>query len=144
MVAFIFFLWYNIIVSRYMHKKNLVYTNQYHIIICPYRRRKILVDGVDMRLKEILYQVAKDTDSCIKSLEVMPDHVHVFIDFDPRITLSKMVQLLKGRSSYLLRKEFPKLKSMPCLWSKSYFSCTIGHINERTVQKYIEDQKFRS
>ena len=72
----------------------------------------------------------------------MPDHVHLFIDFDPRLLLHKIIKDFKGQSASILRKELPSLKSrLPSLWIRSYFSSSIGHIVEETIQKYIENQK---
>ena len=126
----------------YTHKKGIVYKNQFHVIFCPKYRRKVLVDGIDVRLKEILYEEAEKLNVTIKSLEVMPDHVHMFIEFDPRLILHKIIKQLKGASSHRLREEFPSLKSkLPSLWTRSYFSCTVGHISEATIMRYIEEQK---
>ena len=128
--------------SGYIHKEGLVYKNQFHVIFCPKYRRKVLVNGVDERLKEILYDTAEELNVTIKAMEVMPDHVHLFLEFDPRIMLHKVVKRLKGRSSRYLREEFPWLKSrIPTLWTRSYFSCSVGHVSEGTIKKYIEDQK---
>ncbi|MDR3539524.1 MAG: IS200/IS605 family transposase, partial [Desulfosporosinus sp.] len=78
----------------------------------------------------------------IKALEIMADHVHMFISFDPRQPLHELIKAFKGRSSKLLRDKYPKLKSrIPSLWTRSYFCCTIGHISEETIQHYIENQK---
>ena len=126
----------------YTHKKGIVYKNQFHIIFCPKYRRKVLVNGVDERLKEILFEIAGEKDVEIKALEIMPDHVHIFIDFDPRITLHKIIKDFKGISSRILREEFPFLKSrLPSLWTRSYFACSIGDISEEAIKKYIENQK---
>lgn len=126
----------------YNHKEGIVYKNQYHIIFCPKYRRKVLVQGVDVRLKEILHETAEENDIALKSVEVMPDHVHLFIEIDPRQPVHMAIRALKGKSSRLLREEFPWLKSkIPSLWTRSYFCCTVGHINEDTIQKYIADQK---
>ena len=126
----------------YTHKKGIVYKNQFHIIFCPKYRRKVLVNGVDTRLKELLYEIAKDKDVNIKALEVMPDHVHIFIEFDPRITLHKVIKDFKGISAGILREEFPSLKTrLPCLWTRSYFACSVGHISEESIKEYIKNQK---
>ena len=112
------------------------------MINIPKYRRPVLVDGVDERLKEILFSVASDFDASIKALEVMPDHVHLFVEIDPRVPLHQFIKSLKGRSSRILREEFPWLKSrIPSLWTRSYFCCTIGHISEDTIRRYIEEQK---
>lgn len=130
--------------TTYCHKKGLIYKNQYHIIFCPKYRRKVLVDGVDVRLKELLYEMASERDVDIKALEVMPDHVHLFIEFDPRMSVHDVIKRFKGRTSHILREEFPSLKSkLPSLWTRSYFCCTVGHISEETVQRYVESQKGR-
>ena len=100
------------------------------------------MDGVDVRLKEILFSVAAEHDAEIKAMEVMPDHVHLFVELDPGVPLHQFINALKGRSSRLLREEFPWLKSrIPSLWTRSCFCCTIGHISEETIRRYIEEQK---
>ena len=126
----------------YVHKQGLVYKNQFHVIFCPKYRRPVLVDGVDVRLKEILLEKAAELDVKILSMEIIPDHVHLFISFDPRLMLHKIIKILKGSSSRILREEFPSLKSrLPSLWTRSYFSCSVGHIGEAAVRRYIEEQK---
>lgn len=126
----------------YVHKKGLVYKNQFHVILCPKYRRKVLVNGIDERLKQILYSEAEQMNVTIKALEVMPDHVHMFIEFDPRLMLHKVIKQFKGVSSHMLREEYPELVSkLPSLWTRSYFSCSVGHISEETIAMYIENQK---
>jgi putative transposase len=128
--------------TKYTHKEGIVYLNQYHIIFCPKYRRKVLVNEIEKDLRQIFYEVAQEKNVEIKALEIMPDHVHMFISFDPRQPLHELIRLFKGRSSRILRDKYPKLKSrIPSLWTRSYFCCTIGHISEETVQKYIENQK---
>ena len=128
--------------GEYIHKQGLVYKNQFHVVFCPKYRRPVLVDGVDVRLKEILLEKAAELDVKILSMEIMPDHVHLFISFGPRLMLHKIIKILKGSSSRILREEFPSLKSrLPSLWTRSYFSCSVGHIGEAAVRRYIEEQK---
>lgn len=128
--------------DKYIHKKGIVSLNQYHIIFCPKYRRKVLTGDIEKDLRQIFDEVAKEKDVEIKALEIMPDHVHMFISFDPRQPLHKLIKLFKGKSSNILRDKYPKLKSrIPSLWTRSYFCCTIGNISEETIQKYIENQK---
>ena len=128
--------------DEYVHKQGLVYKNQFHVVFCPKYRRPVLVDGVDVRLKEILLEKAAELDVRILSMEIMPDHVHLFISFDPRLMLHKIIKILKGASARILREEFPSLKSrLPSMWTRSYFSCSVGHIGEAAVRRYIEEQK---
>lgn len=126
----------------YMRKKGIVYKNQFHVVWCPKYRRNVLVDGVDERLKEILAETALELDVSIKAMEVMPDHVHIFFEFDPRQNLHKIVKAMKGRSSRILRDEFPWLKKrLPTLWTNSYFSCSVGRVGEDAVARYVNAQK---
>jgi putative transposase len=75
-------------------------------------------------------------------LEVMPDHVHLLVDVDPQFGIHRLVKMLKGRSSRLLRQEFPTLKSrLPTLWTNSYFVSTVGGTPIKIVKQYIENQK---
>ena len=112
------------------------------MIWCPKYRRPVLIGEVETRLKEILLEVAKEMDVTIKAMEIMPDHVHLFLDFDPRLSLHVVVKSMKGRSARVLRSEFPSLKTrLPSLWTRSYFMCTVGHVNEDTIKQYIEAQK---
>ena len=104
--------------DKYTHKNGIVYLNQYHVIFCPKYRRKVLVGDIEKDLKEILYEVAKENDVEIKALEIMPDHVHMFISFDPRQHIQKLIQAFKGKSSRILREKYPSLKSrLPSLWT---------------------------
>lgn len=126
----------------YTHKEGLVYKNQFHVIFCPKYRRKVLVNGIDSRLKIILSEEAAKLQAEILSIEVMPDHVHLFLSCDPRVLLHRVIKQLKGASARRLRMEFPELKSrLPCVWTRSYFCCTVGHISEATIRRYIEMQK---
>ena len=125
------------------HNATSVVNINYHIIWCPKYRRKVLVDGVDTRLKEVLVQIAEESACTIDTMEVMPDHVHIFLKGTPTIPIHLIVKNLKGKSSRILRAEFPHLrKRLPCLWTRSYYCETIGCINEETIKKYIENQKF--
>jgi len=128
--------------DKYTHKNGIVYLNQYHVIFCPKYRRKVLVGDIEKDLRQIFYDIAKDNDIEIKALEIMPDHVHMFISFDPRQHIHKIIQQFKGKSSRILREKYPSLKSrLPSLWTRSYFCCTVGHISEGAVMQYIENQK---
>jgi len=125
---------------EYKHSRNQVFLINYHLVWCPKRRKKVLINKIAKRLKEIFNQVAKDKDIDILSLEVMPDHLHLFVSCQPQMTIHKLVKAFKGRSSNILRKEFPELLKLPSLWTNSYFVSTAGNISNKTIQKYIENQ----
>jgi putative transposase len=127
---------------KYKSNKNIVYSCKYHIVWCPKYRRKVLVEGVDVRLKEILLEVATESKSELIEIEVMPDHVHLLVECDPQFGIAKLIRYMKGRSSRYLRQEFPWLKSrLPTLWTNSYFISTVGGAPISVVKQYIENQK---
>ena len=128
--------------SRWKTNISCVYNVGYHIIWCPKYRRKVLIGGVENRLKELILDISIKNKWTIKSIEVMPDHVHIFIRATPSDSIGHIVSQIKGYTSFILRKEFPKLKSrLPTLWTRSYYVETIGHISEKTIKKYIDEQK---
>jgi putative transposase len=126
----------------YKSNKNVVYSCKYHVIWCPKYRRSVLVDGVDTRLQEIIQQVCTECAAEIFTLEVMPDHVHLLVEVDPQYGIHRLVRSLKGRSSRLLRQEFPHLRSrLPTLWTNSYLVSTVGGAPLEILKQYIEQQK---
>ena len=128
--------------KRWKKSKSAVYNLSYHIIWTPKYRRSFLVNNVDVRLKELMLEKAKEHNWDIKSLEVMPDHVHLFISVSPLDAPHYIVQQMKGYTSFTLRDEFPELKSkLPTLWTRGYYVESVGHISEETIIKYIKDQK---
>jgi len=119
-----------------------VYNIGFHLIWCPKYRRKVLVGKVAERLKELLTEKANQLSLVIDTMEVMPDHVHLFVKAPPTHACHYIVQQLKGYSSHELRLEFPKLKSgLPTLWTRSYYCESVGHISHETIRRYIEEQK---
>ena len=128
--------------NRWKSSKHAVYNCAYHFIWCPKYRRKVLVDGIDERLKELLLEKASEHSWIIENMEVMPDHVHIFIKATTNDDPVYIISQLKGYTSFTLRNEFKKLKSrLPTLWTRSYYCETIGHISESTIKKYIDEQK---
>jgi putative transposase len=85
------------------------------------------VSKVDVRLKEIIAEVCAETASELLEMEIMPDHVHLLVECDPQFGINRLIRSIKGRSSRVLRSEFPHLRSgIPCLWTNSYFVSTVG------------------
>ena len=125
---------------EYTRARNKVFLINYHLIWCPKRRKKVLVNGVKTRLEQIIQEVAKEKGINILGFEVMPDHVHVFVSAYPELPVHKIIKYFKGRSSNILRKEFPELLTLPALWTHSYFVSTAGFVSSETILKYIEAQ----
>lgn len=128
--------------KRTGHSKHLV---QYHIIWCPKFRFEVLTGDVESVLKDIIKNISKEYKYEIKALEVMPDHIHLFVATKPTVAPTDVVRTIKSITAVKLFKEFPELKNfysrVGSLWSKGYFVSTVGNVSEKTVQKYIENQK---
>ena len=127
---------------QYKSHNNVVYSCKYHVVWCPKYRRTVLVTGVDVRLKEIIQSVCTESHAEILELEVMPEHVHLLVEVNPQYGIHRLVRAIKGRSSRLLRQEYPWLRSrLPTLWTNAYFVSTVGGAPREVVKQYIENQK---
>jgi putative transposase len=128
--------------EKFKSNNNVVYSCKYQIIFCPKYRRKVLVNAIASRLKELLAQIAIEIKVEILEMEIMPDHVHLLIDVDPQFGVHRAVKRFKGATSRYLRLEFPELKSrLPSLWTNSYFVSTVGGATLDTIKMYIQNQK---
>ena len=127
---------------EYKSNNNVVYSCKYHVVWCPKYRRKVLKNGIDARLKELIHETCIEIGADIIEMEIMPDHVHLLIEVDPQYGIHKAVQLIKGRTSRVLRQEYPDIKSrLPTLWTNSYFVSTVGGAPLVIIKQYIENQK---
>ena len=128
--------------KEYQSDGTMIFSCQYHVIFSSKYRRKVLIDGVDSRFKEIVYSKQEEYKYKIIEMEVMPDHVHLLIDSNPKVGIYTQINKIKGCTSYLLREEFPWLKKrIPCLWTRSKFISTVGAVSLDVVKRYIENQK---
>ena len=127
---------------EYKSNNNVVYSCKYHVVWCPKYRRKVLVNGVDVRLKALIEEVCHEYRIDIIEMEIMPDHVHLLVEVDPQFGIHKAVKRIKGRTSRILRQEFPWLTTrLPTLWTNSYFVSTVGGAPLSVIKQYIENPK---
>jgi putative transposase len=130
--------------QRYAKNAGAVFSLRYHVVWCPKYGRPVLVEPVSARLKDLLRQKARELGLTIHTMEVMSDHVHLFVEGEPTICVAEIVNGLKGFTSHVLREEYPFLQSrLPTLWSRSYYAGSVGSVSEAVVRKYIEDQKSK-
>lgn len=128
--------------KKYKSSNHLLYSCQYHVIFCPKYRRKVLTDGIDERLKELIMKKQEEYGYEVLDMEVMLDHVHLLLDVDPKIGIYSVVTKIKGYTSKQLREEFPALKKrIPTLWTHSKFISSVGSVTLDVVKRYIEEQK---
>ena len=128
--------------TTYKSNNGIVYSCKYHVVWCSKYRRKVLTDGVDDRLKELLIQYATNLSVDILEMQIMPDHVQILLEVDPQFGIHKTIKSLKGYTSKILREEFPHLRTkIPTLWTNSYFVSTVGSAPLDVIKQYIENQK---
>ena len=126
----------------YQRNAGAVYTLKYHLVWCPKYRRKVLVDTVADDLRSLLYQKAEQLNVTVEALEIMPDHVPLFISAPPTEAPHRLANQFKGYTSRVLRGKYPELRSrLPSMWSRSYYIGSIGQVSEKTVKAYIEAQR---
>lgn len=117
----------------------------YHFVWCPKFRHPILKDGVDIVVKNVIGETAQTYGWIIHALEVMDDHVHVFLQVTPTETPCNIVSTLKSLTAIQVFSKFPKLKGQKFwgtgLWSRGYYVGTCGNMSKDIIQKYIETQK---
>ncbi|AMM40881.1 transposase IS200-family protein [Candidatus Desulfofervidus auxilii] len=124
----------------YKHKYTSVYLINYHFIWIPRRRRPVLKGAVKRRLRELIEVEARKLGLEILALEIQPDHVHLFVNSPPDMAPNQIMFRIKGYTARVLREEFPWLKRLPSMWTRSYFVSTAGSVSSDTIRKYIERQ----
>ena len=98
---------------------------------------------ISARLKELLYEKSKELNIEIIALEIMPDHVHLFVNCLPILAPSQIMFRLKGYTARILRREFPELMKLPSMWTTSFFCSTAGNVSSETIKKYIAEQSTK-
>lgn len=129
------------------HTSSSVYNINYHIVWCPKYRKPILVDEIKTYLDDILRTISVTKGYTILALEIMPDHIHIFISAPPMDSPTSIVKVLKGVTGLRLFVKYPELKAKLWgghIWSPSYYIGTAGHVSAKTIQKYIENQMTHS
>ena len=120
--------------------RHAVYLCNYHFVWIPKRRKPVLAGKIKERLKQIIEEVCNENGWEILALEIMPDHVHLFLSAPPYLSPHIILRKIKGRSARILRQEFPELLKLPSMWTRSYFVSTAGNVSSETIKKYIEGQ----
>jgi putative transposase len=124
--------------------RNLVLQCAYHVVWCTKYRRPVLREAIQERLRHVIAEAIQDSGAWLVELESMPDHVHLLVEVDPQLGIHRLVRAVKGRSSRLLRQEFPELsRRLPTLWTNSYFVATTGGARLSAIKRYVQGQKGR-
>ena len=124
-----------------VYSRNCVYQTAYHMVWCPQHRKSVLRGGVAQSLRELLESICAERKYEILSLEIQPDHLHLFVSFPPSVSIADAVRVLKGASARMLLMRHPELKNEHWaghLWSLSYYVGTAGSVSAETIKSYIE------
>jgi len=124
--------------------RHAVYNINYHLVWIPKYRKNILVGEVESRLKEIFQDTAKQYGFDILGMEIMPDHIHLFVSAPPRWSPAEIVKKFKGISGSKLFLEFPELRKelrKGKIWTRAYYVGTAGTVTAETIRKYVDEQK---
>ena len=128
---------------EYRRGSHTVYNLEYHIVWTTKYRYKVLTVEVALRAREIIRQICGARDITIVGGHVAKDYIHLLISSPPALSLAKVIQYLKGRSSRMLMQEFPHLEKRywgQHLWGRGYFCATVGAVTEERIKEYVENQ----
>ena len=113
------------------------------MVFCTKYRYRVLTGNVATRVREIIREICASNYVDIISGSMSPDHIHLLLSVPPNLSLSKVIQYMKGKSSRKLLQEFELLRKRywgQHLWARGYFAVTVGNVNSDDVQRYIEEQ----
>lgn len=133
---------------EYRATKHCKYNINYHLVWCPKYRHSVLKDNIDIFLKGSIQDICTSYNYDLLNIEIMPDHVHLFISAAPYIPPTEIVKTIKSISANSIFSKFPKLKGRKFwgsgFWSKGYFVGTAGTVTTETIQMYIDEQKINA
>ncbi|WP_462408566.1 IS200/IS605 family transposase [Neobacillus sp. Marseille-QA0830] len=128
--------------NEYRRTKTTVSLINYHFVFCPRYRRKIFFDSrVEQRFKELVHDICESLNVEVIALECDKDHTHMFLNALPTFSPADIMAKIKGVTSKKLREEFPHLRHLQSLWTRSYFVSTAGNVSSETIKRYVENQK---
>jgi len=128
----------------YKSGSHAVWDCKYHLVWITKYRYAVLVGEVGERARELLREISRSLELTIYAGAINRDHVHLLIGIPPHLSVAKVVQYLKGKSSHRLLVEFPRLRKRywgQHLWGRGYWVATSGNVTDEVWKKYIEDQK---
>ena len=116
----------------------------YHIIIIPKYRRKVMYGQVKKDLGEILRKLCEMSEAQLIEGKICSDHVHMYVAIPPKLSVSKFMSYLKGKSALMLFDRHPEYRwknSGRSFWARGYYVTTVGNVNESTIVNYIREQE---
>lgn len=126
----------------YSRGSHTLFHHRYHIVWVPKYRFKVLHGEVRLRVREIIRQVSAELNVTIIKGLLSRDHVHIFVEIPPHVSVSAFVQRAKGRSSRRIQQEFPHIRKRYWgrrFWARGYFCTTSGNITDEVILRYLEN-----
>lgn len=118
-----------------------------HIVWITKYRKKVLHGEIALRVREIIREICKANDVIIVKGYVSVDHIHLLVSYRPNMSVSKLVQYLKGKSSRKMLQEYTEIKKAfwgQHLWARGYFAASVGTVTDEVVKEYIEKQDIET
>ena len=129
--------------ADYRKGSHTVYDIKYHFVWITKYRYPVLRGSIAMRARELLRQGCEANNLRILKGSVGKDHIHMLLSCPTTMAPSEIAQKLKGRTSKILQEEFPELKKRywgQHMWGRGYFCGTVGVVDQKTIENYIEHQ----
>jgi putative transposase len=130
--------------QNYRKTSHSTYDCKYHIVWITKYRKKVMLGMIAERTRELIRQICKEHEVEILRGHISQDHVHLFVSVPPHLAISKLVQYLKGKSSYKMLQENKQLSKEfwgRHLWGRGYFVATSGNVTDEVILEYIEKQE---
>ena len=129
--------------SGYRHGSHTVFSIHLHLVWITKYRKKVLEGAVAYRVRDMLREICQREDVDIITGHVSRDHIHLFVSIPPQVTISRLVQRMKGKTSHKLLAEYPHLRKVYWgrhFWARGYFCCSSGNVTDDVIKQYIEAQ----
>ena len=126
--------------NQYKEKNGIIYRCNYYVVWCVKYKRKLLVDTVAERCKELIKSECDEMDVVLLKLSIYPNHIRILVGGQPQQNIHKIVKALKRKTAGVMRKEFKELSTkLPTLWDNRYLMSAGVPISEKTINKYIDE-----
>ena len=127
----------------YRRGAHTVFEIHLHIVWTTKYRRPALTGEVGLRVRDLIREICAGHEVTIMKGHISRDHVHLFVSIPPQVTISRLLQWLKGKTAYKLLAEFPHLRKKfwgRHIWARGYFCCSSGNVTDEVIMQYIEQQ----
>jgi putative transposase len=126
--------------TTYSKTSHTVYHHRFHIVWITKYRKRVLSGELRLRVRELIAQAAETLNIKIVNGVLSSDHVHIFADIPPHVSVSEFVKLAKGRTSRKIQQEFPHIRKHYWgrhFWGRGFFSSTSGNVTDDIINNYI-------